>query len=87
MQDTTTKYSIYRLIKIFILTSIVISVLGYIDYITGEISLDVLYLVCLCVAVWYTNTFIGILFVIEIMLARTLADYCASLPLRNTGRG
>jgi len=75
MQETSSNYSTYHLIKVFILTTIVISIIGYIDYITGVISLDILYLVCLGVAVWYTNTFLGILFVIEIMLARTLADY------------
>jgi hypothetical protein len=69
------KKRIFDLIKALLLTTIVVSILGYIDYATGEISIDILYILCLCVVTWHTNTFIGILCVVELILAKTTADY------------
>src|ERR1035437_8069756 len=69
------KNRISDLIKALLLTTIVVSILGYVDYITGEISIDVLYILCLCVVTWYTNTLIGILCVFELIFAKTTADY------------
>jgi hypothetical protein len=63
------------LLKRFLAATIVISSLGYADYITGEISLDILYMLCLCLTTWYTGTKIGLVCVIEIMFAKTTADY------------
>ncbi len=62
-------------IKALVLTTLVVSILGYIDYITGEISIDILYILCLCVVTWYTGTLIGLLCVIELIFAKTTADY------------
>jgi hypothetical protein len=64
----------YLLIK-FAIATIVVFILGYADFITGEISLDVLYILCICVTTWYTSATIGLLVVVEIMLAKTTADY------------
>ncbi|MDR3581192.1 MAG: hypothetical protein P4L44_14620 [Oryzomonas sp.] len=75
MRDTSPKYSLLYVIKALALTTAIISVLGYIDYITGEISIDILYIFCVCVVTWFTNTFIGVVCVTEIMLAKTTADY------------
>ena len=69
------KRSQLKAIKAIILTTFVVSILGFIDHKTGEISIDVLYILCLCVVTWYTNTRIGILCVIELICAKTTADY------------
>lgn len=53
----------------------VVSILGYVDYITGEISIDILYILCLCLVTWYTSTLIGMLCVVELIFAKTTADY------------
>ena len=75
MPETPPKYSLFYVIRALVLTSAIISVLGYIDYITGEISLDIVYILCVCVVTWFTNTLIGVICVTEIMLAKTTADY------------
>ena len=59
----------------FALISIIIAVLGYLDYITGEISLDILYMLCIIVATWFTNTYIGLICVVEVVFVKTVADY------------
>jgi hypothetical protein len=68
-------------IKGIVIATIIISIIGYADYITGEISLDVLYILCLCLVAWYTNTFIGLLCVGEIITAKTTADYFANIKV------
>jgi|GEM_PF-1155083 len=75
MPDTPPEYSIFHVIKAIVLTTVIIALLGYLDYITGEISIDILYIFCVCVVTWFTNTVIGIICVMEIMLAKTTADY------------
>ncbi len=62
-------------VKALIVTTLVVSVLGYIDYITGEISLDILYILCLCAVTWYTSTAFGMLCVVELVGAKVTADY------------
>lgn len=64
-----------KVVKALVLTTIIVSLLGYIDYVTGEISIEILYILCICLVTWYTNTFIGAFCVIEILLAKTTADY------------
>ena len=68
-------YRIIDLIKALTPTTLIISILGYVDYITGEISIDILYVICICVVTWYTGIFIGIFCVIEIVLVKVIADY------------
>jgi hypothetical protein len=68
-------YIISDIFKALIITSVVVSILGYVDFITGEISIDVLYILCICLVTWYTNTIVGILCIIEIVFAKTTADY------------
>src|ERR1035437_5233421 len=75
MPDTLKKPARYDVIKALLLTSIVVSILGYVDYITGEISIDILYILCLCVVSWYTSSLIGLLCVVELIFAKTTADY------------
>jgi len=75
MPKTRNKQEIIESIKHIGLATIVIVILGYIDYITGEMSLDILYIICLCAVTWYTSIFIGVLCIIEIIFAKTTADY------------
>ena len=62
-------------IKALILISMIVSVLGYIDYITGEVSIDILYLFCVFFVTWYTNGILGIICILEIVLTKLTADY------------
>jgi hypothetical protein len=73
--DPHIKRSISRPIGLVIAITIIISILGYIDYITGEISIDLLYILCLIVVTWLTNSLIGIICIVEIIFAKTTADY------------
>jgi len=68
-------------IKIIILTTIAITIFGYIDFKTGEVSLDVFYLLILCLCTWYTNVYIGILCVTEIMFAKITADFYDNIKI------
>ena len=62
-------------VKILSITTVVVVILGYVDFMTGEISIDVLYVLCLSLVTWYAGTLMGILCVIELILAKTTADY------------
>lgn len=75
MQQRPVKYGTIFVIKSLIATTIVFSLLGYIDYLTGEISIDTLYILCLCIATWYCGTVIGVVSVLEIIAAKISADY------------
>jgi hypothetical protein len=75
------KKSLTYLLKAIIITTIVVSLLGYIDFVTGEISLDILYLLCVCLVTWYTNTFLGFLCVLEIFVSKTTADYFCQIKV------
>ena len=81
MSDTHSKHSIHDSIKAFIITTIIVSMLGYVDYITGEISIDVLYIICICFVTWYTYLVIGILCVFEILLAKIFVDYYDNIKI------
>ena len=69
------KYSTTYLLKVFVIISLSVSALGYVDYLTGEISLDTLYIACLGIVTWYTSRSIGVVCIFEIVLAKILADY------------
>ena len=75
MQYTKSKYRITYLLKVFAIITLSVSVLGYIDYLTGEASIDTLYIACLAFVTWYTNRSIGFLCIFEIIVTKTLADY------------
>lgn len=81
MPDTETEKSGAYLAKAIILATIIVSILGYIDFKTGEISLDILYLLCMCLVTWYTNILFGLVCVIEIFLAKTSADYFCQIKV------
>ncbi len=75
MTDSAQKQGIIQLIKAIIFTSIVVSALGYVDYKTGEISIDILYILCLCIVTWYAGVYMGILCVLELIFAKITADF------------
>lgn len=72
---TTKALYIFDIIFRFVLISITIAALGYLDFITGEISLDILYMLCIIVATWFTNTYIGLICVVEVIFVKIVADY------------
>jgi K+-sensing histidine kinase KdpD len=81
MTDAETKKSVAYFLKATILATIIVAILGYLDFKTGEISLDILYLLCICLVSWYTNTLLGMLCVFEIFLAKTSADYFCQIKV------
>lgn len=83
MEAIEPKKSITYLIRAIMLSTLTISALGYVDMITGEISLDILYLLCVCLVAWHTNTLLGIVSVIEVLLAKTTADYFCHVMIGN----
>ena len=72
---TTKSIHIFDIIFRFVIISIVIAALGYLDFITGEISLDILYMLCIIVATWFTNIYIGLICVVEVVFIKIVADY------------
>ena len=81
MSVTLPAKGIVAVIKAIMLTTAVVSLLGYIDYLTGEISIDVLYIFCLCVVTWFTGISIGLLCVAEVVFAKITADYYAQINI------
>ncbi len=75
MQFNRQKYSSTYLLKVFVIITLIVSVLGYIDYLSGEASIDTLYIACVGAVTWHTSRTIGVLCLLEIILAKTLADY------------
>jgi len=72
---TNKSLHIFEVIFKFVLFSIVITALGYLDFITGEISLDILYMLCIIAATWFTNTYFGLICVVEVIFVKIAADY------------
>ena len=50
--------------------------LGYVDYLTGDYSMEMFYLVAIYAVTWFTNKWFGIICAIEAVSAEALADYC-----------
>ncbi len=63
------------LIVFSVIAAITILLLGYIDYLTGEVSLDMFYMLSIGLVTWYTNRFLGVLCIIEVLLVKISADY------------
>jgi len=66
-----------------VLTTIIVACLGYIDYITGEVSIDVVYIFVICLVAWYFGKFTGLACVVEISAAKILADYFDKVKIGN----
>jgi hypothetical protein len=59
----------------------IISIIGYIDFRTGEVSLDILYIITIGVSTWYFGTLFGIASVVEILIVKISADYFDNIKL------
>ena len=70
-------------IKAVVFTAILVSILGYIDYITGEISIDLLYVLCVCAVTWYTGILVGILCVLEILFTKMVVGCQYNINMLN----
>lgn len=81
MPAAEAKKNFVYLCKAVIITTAVVALLGYIDYRTGEISIDILYLLGMCLVTWFTGTFFGFLCIAEIFLAKTSADYYSQIKV------
>jgi hypothetical protein len=75
MQGNQQKQSGSYVLKVLVIITLTVSLLGYIDCITGEASIDTLYIACIGAVTWYTSRTIGVLCILEIIVAKTLADY------------
>jgi hypothetical protein len=49
--------------------------LGYIDYVTGDVSIDLIYFVFIGISTWRTGTWIGLVCVAEVVFVKLFADY------------
>jgi hypothetical protein len=81
MTGPETKISSGYLCKASLLATLIVLILGYIDFITGEISIDILYLICICFVTWHTNTLLGLLCITEIFFAKMTADYFSQIKI------
>ncbi len=79
----TLKYSNIYFREILIFT-LVISVIGYFDYIYEDMTIDVLYLFCLCAVAWILNLAESIICIVEIMVAKVISDYCSHIKIGST---
>lgn len=70
-----TRSSMVNKFLYFSILTAIISVIGYIDLKTGEVSLDIIYIVTIGVTTWYFGTTLGIVSVVEIINVKVLADY------------
>lgn len=73
--------SMSDIIKFALIITLIVSVIGYIDYITEEISIDVFYIFIICGVSWFTGIFLGLLCVAEILLSRIIADYYCGVKI------
>ncbi len=75
------KYKFVAFIKAFIITTIVVSLLGYVDFITGDISIEILYILSIGLVSWFTNPYVGILCAIEIVIVKISADFYGQIEI------
>jgi hypothetical protein len=67
-------YNTYHHIS-FAVAVIAIIILGFIDYFSGDYSIDVLYVVVIFAVSWYTNIWYGVLCLLESVGAEIVSDY------------
>ena len=81
MSDIETTKILKHYIKSILLATILVIILGYLDFVTGEISIDILYMLCIGLVTWHTNTFAGLFCVFEVLVAKTSADYLCQIKV------
>jgi hypothetical protein len=60
---------------IFLAGIVLIVLLGYIDYLTGDYSMNMFYLVVIFAVTFFTNKYYGIVCATEAVMAEAMADY------------
>ncbi len=60
---------------LFFISLMLIVLLGYLDYLSGDFSFDFFYLAVIFIVTWYTNFTLGIIFVAESVIAEVISDY------------
>jgi hypothetical protein len=58
----------------FLIITAILSTIGYIDFKTGEVSLDIIYIITIGVVTWYLGTLLGIVSIFEIIIVKVFAD-------------
>lgn len=74
----------YRIADLFLTTlliSVIVAILGYVDYLTGDLSIDLLYLICVILVTWLAGSGVGLVCIAEILTAKIMADYNLDLGL------
>lgn len=74
MTNSADKLPLTGNIRAGIITTLVASALGYLDYLTGNISVDGLYFICVVAVTWLSGSVVGALCVLEVIFAKWLAD-------------
>ena len=59
---------------IYMISLLLLIILGWLDYITGDYSLIIFYLIPVGMATWYTGKLSGVVFSVLSFLTRLLAD-------------
>jgi hypothetical protein len=57
---------------------VLLALLGWLDYVTGDYSLIIFYLVPVAIAAWYVNRQVGMLFCVFSFVTRLIADGAGS---------
>ncbi len=81
MSNAPKKHVVSGFLKAITLTTIIVLILGYVDHITGEVSIEIFYIFCICLATWYGSTLIGLLCITEILLAKITADHYGQIAI------
>ena len=75
MADLILKNNVSKFVRVIMLTTTIISILGYADFIIREKAIDLLYLLLILIVTWGTNGVIGIICIFEIMFVKITASY------------
>ncbi len=67
--------SLFKIVLSVLVLTIAALALGYVDYITGDVSIDIIYFIFIGISTWRTSTFIGLICVTEVVLVKLFADY------------
>ena len=67
--------SLFSLAATIALLTVAAMALGYLDYVTGDVSIDLIYFIFIGISTWRTSTGIGLLCVAEVVLVKLFADY------------
>lgn len=63
-----------RAITVYAINILLLVILGWLDYLTGDYSLIIFYLVPVSLAAWFVNRWSGVLFCVLSFVTRLIAD-------------